>query len=264
MDTIAHALKVTGSAAIDGQRFVAAAKEMTDKSVPTVEAHRVGGQKPFHARHQGGPGRFDDQMKVVAHGVLDVRRQAFFCSFMSNQPPNRKRAAQPLQLIAAVVGAAFGIYCGLMILIPLGAAMVALLFGKRFASGAPRCFGAVLTVLFGHLIWMLTGALWLQAGFGPLLVDLAAIVIGSIWLMLRPGIGPVALLGIYELISLILNINEIFSYELGKVGHRAPSAHIALRLFALFALMAGYRQFLKGQADKTTMLDPAKPGDTAG
>ena len=67
MDTIAHALKVTGSAAIDGQRFVAAAKEMTDKSVPTVEAHGVGAQKPFHARHQVGAGRFEDQVKVVAH-----------------------------------------------------------------------------------------------------------------------------------------------------------------------------------------------------
>ena len=61
MDIVAHALEITGPAAIDGQRFVAAAKEMTDKSVPTVEAHGVGAQQPFHARHQISPN------EVVAH-----------------------------------------------------------------------------------------------------------------------------------------------------------------------------------------------------
>ena len=172
---------------------------------------------------------------------------------MSNQTPDRKPAAPPLRILAALVGAAFGIYCGLMILIPLAIAMGALLLGKRFASVPLKCFGAALAVLFGHSMWMLIGALWLQAGFGPLLFDLAIIIAGSLWLMLRPGIGSVILLGIYEFIGLIVNIKDIFSYEFATIGHRALSAHIALRLVALFALLAGYRQFLKTQADKVVV-----------
>ena len=43
---------------------------MPEELVPTVEAAGVSAQKPFHARHQIGLGRLDDQVKVIHHHAI--------------------------------------------------------------------------------------------------------------------------------------------------------------------------------------------------
>ena len=47
-------------------------KDQTEKLVLAVEAISVSAQKPFHAGHEVGFGRFDDQMKVIGHQTIGV------------------------------------------------------------------------------------------------------------------------------------------------------------------------------------------------
>ena len=82
MHIIAHRTQVTVAAAIDEQRFVAAAEHVTKMFVPAVEPHRVGAQQPLHADDQVGFGCLDDEMKMIAHEApgmdLPVGAQAGF------------------------------------------------------------------------------------------------------------------------------------------------------------------------------------------
>jgi hypothetical protein len=165
----------------------------------------------------------------------------------------------PLASVAGLVGAVVGFYCGLMLLIPFGGAAIILFLGKRFASARLKPFVAAVSVIFGHGAWMLAGALLTHTGMGLVIPDVAVIVIGLLWLIIWPGLGPVILLSIYEIFSLVVNVTMILKVEFGTVSHKALTAHIALRLFALAALIAGYWQFRQNQKVKSVEIPTYAP-----
>ena len=78
MHIIAHRTQVTVAAAIDEQRFVAAAEHVTKMFVPAVEPHRVGAQQPLHAGDQVCARGLDDEMKVIRHQAIRVNLPAGF------------------------------------------------------------------------------------------------------------------------------------------------------------------------------------------
>jgi hypothetical protein len=164
---------------------------------------------------------------------------------MSSEDSKQKRTVHPLLTVAGLVGGVVGYYCGITLLIPFAMAFVFLLLARRFASEGVMPFNMALAVVFGHLVWMFIGGLSAKTGFAPIILDMTITVAGLIWLTLRPGLGPVILLGVYEGISLIVNIFAILHFEFGSAGHKALTAHLALRLYAIAALVSGYRQFRK-------------------
>lgn len=138
-----------------------------------------------------------------------------------------------------LLGIVIGFYCGPMILIPLAGGIIAWLLALRFAPVAAKSFIPALAVIFGHVFWMLFGVM-LAHTVSPVLVDLLIMVAGLLWLTLRPGLGPVILLCIYEAISLVMNIAGIIHLDFNSELHRAYTAHIALHVFALATLIGGY------------------------
>lgn len=70
MHIIAHAVQIAIAAALNDERLVAAAEQVAEELVPAIEPAGVGPQKPFHARHQIGLGRLDDQMKMIGHQTI--------------------------------------------------------------------------------------------------------------------------------------------------------------------------------------------------
>jgi hypothetical protein len=175
---------------------------------------------------------------------------------MSTDTSEQKKSANPFLTASGILGGVIGFYCGLMLFVPFAGAAIGLLLARHFASETLKPFTAALAVIFGHLAWMLIGVLFIPAGLPQVIPDMVIIVAGLLWLVLRPGLGPVILLGIYEGISLVVNVVGIFQFEYGTAGHKALTAHIALRLFALASLITGYRQFRKNQAEPTQMEVP--------
>ncbi len=175
---------------------------------------------------------------------------------MSTEASAPKKSANPFLTVSGILGGVIGFYCGLMLFIPFAGAAAALLLAKHFASEKLKPFTAALAVIFGHLAWMLVGGFFIPAGLAQVIPDLVIIIAGLLWLVLRPGLGPVILLGIYEGISLVVNVVGIFQFDYGTAGHKALTAHIALRLFALASLFTGYRQFRKNQAEPAQMEVP--------
>jgi hypothetical protein len=174
---------------------------------------------------------------------------------MSTGDLQQKKPARPFLAVSGLLGGVLGVYCGLMILIPLAGGIVALLLLKHFAPPALKPFTSAIAVIFGHMVWMLVGVM-IAHMIAPVIPDLVVIVLGLLWIVLRPGLGPVIFLGIYEIICLLVNIMRIISFDFGSVGHRALTAHIALRLFALGALIAGYREFRKSQTVQNIEIPP--------
>lgn len=175
---------------------------------------------------------------------------------MSAVDSPQKKPANPFVTVSGILGGVIGYYCGLMILIPLAAGMVALLIARRFAPMALKPFIPALAVIFGHMVWMLVGVL-ITHTVALVIADLIVIAAGLLWLALRPGLGPVILLGVYEALALVVNVAGIIHLDFGSVGHKALTAHIALRIFALVSLIAGYRGFRKDQAAQVIETPPA-------
>ena len=72
MHVITDGSQISVAAAVHKQGFVSATEEVAEKLVLAIEAISVSTQKPFHAGHQVGLGRFDDQMKVIGHQTIGV------------------------------------------------------------------------------------------------------------------------------------------------------------------------------------------------
>ena len=166
---------------------------------------------------------------------------------MTSIPSDGKKPMQPLNVVGALAGGMIGVYCGLAILIPLAGGAIVLSQNKRFAAARWAPFLTAVAVIFGHLVWMLVGALILPAQFMVIAIDMVIMAVGLLWLVLRPGLGPVILLGIFEVVCLVVNANTILAMEFGSAGHKALVAHIVLRLAALAALVTGYVKFKKDQ-----------------
>ncbi len=72
MDVIAHRPQIAAAAALDVQRLVTSREKVSALLMPEVEALGVNPQQPLHPDHQVGLGRFDDQMKMIAHEAIGV------------------------------------------------------------------------------------------------------------------------------------------------------------------------------------------------
>ena len=83
MHIVAHGLEVSVATAIDDQRLVASAKQVTDEIVPSIEAHSVCPEKPFHPGHQIATRRLHDQMKVVRHQAKGMHLPARFLAHLT-------------------------------------------------------------------------------------------------------------------------------------------------------------------------------------
>jgi hypothetical protein len=70
MHVIARRFQITIAAALDYQRFVAAAKNVAEKLLAVIQTDRVGAQEPAHALHEIRVGCFQYQVKMVAHQAI--------------------------------------------------------------------------------------------------------------------------------------------------------------------------------------------------
>jgi uncharacterized membrane protein len=93
---------------------------------------------------------------------------------------------------------------------------------------------------------MLTGA-WSQVG-----LDIIVLAAGLVWLWTRPSLGPVILLGIYQLVAGVVNAIMLLNAQVASVQHKALVAHLCFRIAAVAFLIAGYVKTRKQQSEVRT------------
>ena len=177
---------------------------------------------------------------------------------METQPPTQAApqqeqnpkppGAQVAVAVAGVLGAAVGYYCGIQLfIIP-----VALAFGlgwllKRISS-SPAAFREAWAIQAGYALWMAIGAL-LTGAWSAVALDLIVLAIGLIWLWARPGLGPVILLGLYQLAGGTINLVRLLGAEVASLQHKLLVVHLWLRVAAVAFLVAGYVKTRKQQSE---------------
>jgi hypothetical protein len=142
---------------------------------------------------------------------------------------------------AGVVGLAAGIYAGTHLLIPLVPTALLWWVGRRLLPDRPADFVGAAAVQLGHMLWIGVGLIVI----GRLTVDLADIAIllvGSLWLLIRPGLAPVVTLTVYQGAALLLNLAAFLAMPVGHNLHRALLIHLIWRVLALILMWRGYRR----------------------
>lgn len=144
-------------------------------------------------------------------------------------------------IVATVVGIAVGVYSGLHLLIPL--ALTGLVWWaarKRFPDRSPA-YVAAAAVQAGHLLWIAVGLIVIGA-LTVDLVDIAILLIGVFWLLLRPGLAPVIVLTIYQVLLLLINLLAFLGFPIGHNLHKALLVHIIWRGLAVILMWRAHHK----------------------
>jgi hypothetical protein len=148
-------------------------------------------------------------------------------------------------IVGSVFGALIGRYCGISLLVPFAMAVGMLLLLNKIPS-SPKVFRLAWSVQAAHALWMCIGGavtgLWSKVA-----IDIIILVAGLAWLWVRPGLGPVILLGVYQLAAGVSNVISLIGAQIASEQHKALAAHLFLRLAAVVLLIAGYIQIRKQQ-----------------
>ncbi len=146
----------------------------------------------------------------------------------------------------AIVGVAVGTYSGINLLLPLAAALLCGWLAYKWVKPEAKSMVPAFAVQAGHGLWMLLGVIVVGV-FNPTLLDVVILAAGLTWLLARPGLGPVVLLGAYQCISFVINLQAFLAADVGSDIHRALLVHLIFRALGV-ALMVMGLQKLRGQS----------------
>lgn len=168
------------------------------------------------------------------------------------QPAKPKPMATVGAVVGVILGIAFSRYCGPAAWLPFftGVGLV-LLFTKTPVG--PKHFILAIGATATHVVWFLVGAL-MVGSWGDVALDMALLLVGVVWLWLKPGLPGAIYLGVLQLVFLGINLHLLSQASFGDAAHRALTAHAVLRLIALIGVVAGYKKFIQDRAAS----DPAR------
>ncbi len=176
---------------------------------------------------------------------------------MPDAAPKSKPLNMVVGILSAIVGWAFAKYAGPSLWVPGFAALVLFFLFTKTSIG-PKYFTGAIVISGGHVVWFLVAGILLKdfAVVGP---DIALLSVGMIWLLLRPSLSPVLVLGLLQLASLAYNVYQISTFDVSSDPHRALSVHILFRVLSITALIVGYKFLLKSTAESTQVASPETP-----
>ena len=161
-----------------------------------------------------------------------------------------------LYIPAWIVGGAIGWYCGATLLLPAVGIGIVLAAFKFKPIPRIQAFVGAIAAQFGLMLFMLVGGLAHPGQITLVIYDVAILIGGLAWLVVRPGLVPVLLLGIYEVYALVINFERISSYQPGSIAQKAMVATMALRIAAVIALIVGYVKFHKKAVESKVPMPP--------
>jgi hypothetical protein len=148
-----------------------------------------------------------------------------------------KRGGTALRIggvFGGLVGAAVGRYSGISLMIPLMGTGLVWWISTKLLDASKKSLVPSLSVNAGHFIW-LSVALFVggSAVISQLGLDVVVYAVGLSWLLIRPGAGPIYLLGLLHMAGLVFNSAALSQAAFGTTAHKALVVHLIWRLLAL-------------------------------
>ena len=126
--------------------------------------------------------------------------------------------------VATVVGIAVGVYSGTHLLIPLAITGLVWWAVRKLFPDRSRDYVAAAAVQAGHLLWIAVGLIVIGA-LTVDLVDIAILLVGVVWLLLRPGLAPVIVLTIYRALLVHIIWRVLALILMWRAHHKAAGLH---------------------------------------
>ena len=172
---------------------------------------------------------------------------------MGESTESRKVGTRALGWGAAILGLLFGRYTGVNLLIPLVGAAITFYALKKFAPSHKSAWFPAISVQTGHAIWFIVG-LAILGQLNANALDPIFLLIGSLWLFLRPGALAVIVLSTLQLLALVYNVYVFAGTAFGTATNGALSVHIAFR-----ALAVGFMVFAWVRSRRSTPVAASSP-----
>jgi hypothetical protein len=151
---------------------------------------------------------------------------------MGESAASCKVAARALGWGAAILGVLFGRYTGANLLIPLAGAAIAFYVLRKFAPSHKSAWFPAISIQTGHAIWFIVG-LAILGQLNANALDPILLLLGSLWLLLRPGTLAVIVMSTLQLLALAYNVYIFAGTAFGTATNEALSVHIAFRVLAV-------------------------------
>ncbi len=161
-----------------------------------------------------------------------------------------KRMSKVQQISAWFIGAVVGQYSGIHLLFPVLGTAAAWLIASRFLSEEKKIIIPALSINAGHCFWLVIGAL-IGGQYDNVYADLMVYVVGMIWLIWKPSLGPLYILVIYQFFASLVNLDSFTDAAFRSVDSKALLVHIIWRGGATFCMVKLLLQLRK----KATQLD---------
>lgn len=149
-------------------------------------------------------------------------------------------------LIGSLLGIAIGKYSWAQLWLPSLSAWLIFFLGKKFIPLNKKHWLLPLSIQMGHFSWLFVGFLFIGENQALEILPDIIIMFGAIvWLYLKPGFWPFAVLMGYQVISTLLNAYVFLNVEFGTLPHKAILIHIIFRLAAIVTSFMAYKEHKK-------------------
>jgi hypothetical protein len=143
-------------------------------------------------------------------------------------------------------------YVGALIVLP--ALMIAFIqwAGMKVMEDTKRPIIPPFAIQAGHLAWQIIGITYLALNSYSIasgLFEILYVLTGLVWLMLKPDLGPMIMLGIFQGCRIVDHIILLSSVERGTDLHKTLFTHMALRGLALFSMAQAYVKMRKASQE---------------
>ena len=151
---------------------------------------------------------------------------------MSTEAKNGKLRSSLITWPAIIVGLIIGRYTGINLLIPLAGAAITFYVLKKFGPPQKAYWFPAISVQTGHAIWFIVG-LAILGQLNANILDPAFLLLGSLWLFLKPGTVPVCVLSALQFAALAYNAYIFAGTAFGTSANEALTVHIIFRALAI-------------------------------
>jgi len=151
---------------------------------------------------------------------------------MSTEEADTKSKNDLVIWAATIVGLLAGSYGGINLLIPLAGTAITFFVLKKLVTPQKAIWFWAISVQVGHALWFIVGLAYLGK-LDANILDPVILLLGVLWLFVKPGIAPVLVLSVIQLTALSYNVYVFSGTDFGSNANKALFVHITFRALAL-------------------------------
>lgn len=157
-------------------------------------------------------------------------------------PPSQRKFF--ITTFCQLIGIAVASYAGQYLVFPLLGSGLTWWLGKKKLAQEKQEHLPAIAVQTGYLAWLII-AFVAAHKLNSNLIDILLLSVGLWWLFSKPGLKPIILLGLYQILGISANLIAFLATPVNTLPHKVLLIHIIWRAMALFFMGSSYLRLRK-------------------